>query len=170
MHRYAFPLCIVVALIFAASCSQDQPTQPELSTATEQTTGVTIDPAAVAADLVARAGWELASGTDSDSRTGGPSPTGSGGSIISSTSEPLAGDIVHHTFLVQVGASLTPIGRSARAKPSFSSTATRSVSSSSCLAPHHPTQPMTTPLQFIWHNAISTFGGSIKIGSSRRPV
>jgi hypothetical protein len=40
---------------------------------------------------------------DTDSRSDGPVLTGSSGSIISSTSEALAGDVVHHTFTVQVG-------------------------------------------------------------------
>ncbi|UCH84850.1 MAG: hypothetical protein JSW50_03945 [Candidatus Latescibacterota bacterium] len=99
MQRYTFLFCMAVALVLSSSCSQDQPTLPDQSSDVGQPTGVTIDPETAAAELIARAGWEVST----DSREGGPALTGSSGVILSFTSEPLAGDVVHHTFVIQVG-------------------------------------------------------------------
>jgi hypothetical protein len=106
MRRYAFLFFVVLALFVFTGCSQDKPTQPDSSTGAEQTSAITADPEAVAAEIVARAGWEIDPDAVSDSKSTGPARTGGGGCINWSEREVIVDDIVHYYFEVQVGSGL----------------------------------------------------------------
>jgi len=103
MKRYAFLLLVVLAALLVSGCSRDNTTAPTQSAATDQPQNVIVNPEAVAAELVARAGWVVESEDATDTKGGGPTATGGGGYIISSDREVIVGDIVHYYFEVQVG-------------------------------------------------------------------
>jgi hypothetical protein len=98
MNRYAFLFCAIFALCVIAGCSQDRTTAPDPTTATNHTSAVTVDPEAVAAEIVALAGWE----TDSDvSKDVGPAKTG--GCVNWIEREVIVDDIVHYRTEIRFG-------------------------------------------------------------------
>jgi len=106
MKRYAFLFCVVLALVLATGCSRDNATEPTQSTTTDPSQSVTANPEAVAAELVARAGWEMDTEAVADSKSGGPSATGAAGYVVSVDREVVVDDIVHYSFVVKVGVGM----------------------------------------------------------------
>ncbi|UCH84641.1 MAG: hypothetical protein JSW50_02805 [Candidatus Latescibacterota bacterium] len=89
------PALLLVAVL-VGSCSEEPPVAPE--TDSPQIAGLDLDPAAVAAELVAKSGWvvdEASTGADASSV-----PTNY---VTHVNSEPLHGDIVHYSYDIPVG-------------------------------------------------------------------
>ena len=103
MKRYAFLFCVVLTLVLVTGCSRDNTTTPTQSVTTEPSQSVTANPEAVAAELVARAGWEIDAGAVADSKNSGPSSASAAGYIVSVDREVVVDDIVHYSFVVRVG-------------------------------------------------------------------
>ena len=103
MKRFAFLFFVVLALFVFTGCSQDKPTQPDSSTTADQTSAITVNPEALAATLVDLAGWPTESSSGEGSTDGGPDLAGTNDLIVASDREVLIDDIVHYSFVVQVG-------------------------------------------------------------------
>jgi len=103
MKRYAFLLLVVTAALLVSGCSRDNTTAPTQSAATDQAQNVIVNPEAVAAELVARAGWVVESDDATGTKGGGPAHSGGGGLVIAMNREVVMDDIVHYYFEVQVG-------------------------------------------------------------------
>jgi hypothetical protein len=101
MFRFLLIVCTVVAIVVYAGCSQDQPLTPDQSVATNDGSAVTVDPEAVAAELVSLAGWELDPDA-ADSKTGGIART-EGACVDWFEREVIVDDIVHYYAEIQVG-------------------------------------------------------------------
>jgi hypothetical protein len=103
MKRYAFLYGVLIVLFVFTGCSQDNTALPAQSTVTSEPAGFTADPAAIAAEIIARADWKTDPDAGFDSGDGGPMLTSGGGYVTWYDREVIAGDVVHYSFEIQVG-------------------------------------------------------------------
>jgi hypothetical protein len=100
MRRHAFLFCVALLSLFIAGCSNDNSTAPVQSGASDLSQGITLNPEAIAAELVDRAGWEI----DPTAAEIGPAlPAPGSGCITWYERDVIVDDIVHYSFQIPVG-------------------------------------------------------------------
>jgi hypothetical protein len=87
-------LCLVLA-----GCSDDKVVAPNPSDSPNPS-AITVDPQAIAAELVSRAGWEVDASAEVPD---GLQATEGAGCVLTSERQVIVDDIVHYSFLVSVG-------------------------------------------------------------------
>lgn len=101
MNRYTYLLCVVLAACVLFGCSQDQPVTPDQTASQNPSSAITVDPEVVAAEIVARAGWELDPEAAADLKDNGPAL--SGGCVSWIEREVIVDDIVHYSTEIPFG-------------------------------------------------------------------